>query len=105
MPFDKTPSTWIEDWSEDGTDITIPIATFPELTDTEADNTTGDIRKVLFAICAALHAKWLATAVADRPARMTIGKRSSVNATTGITTHYFSFDFETVTVEEEVAAE
>jgi hypothetical protein len=105
MAFDPKPSTWLASWSEDETNITVPIATFAEMTAAEADATTGDIRKVLFAVCEALHAKWLATAVADRPARMTIGKRSSVNSTTGITTHYYSLDFETQTTAEEVAAE
>lgn len=103
--FDPKPSTWLESWSEDGTNITVPIATFPELTAAEADATTGDIRKVLFALCAKLHAQWLATATADRPVRMTISKRVSVNTTTGITTQYFGLDFDTVTTAAEVASE
>jgi len=105
MPFDPKPSTWLANWSEDGTNITVPIATFLEMTAAEADATTGDIRKVLFAVCEALHAKWLATPAADRPVRMTISKNSTVNSATGITTHRFGFDFETQTTAQEVAAE
>jgi hypothetical protein len=105
MAFDPKPSTWIPDWSEDGTDITVPIASFPEMSAVEADATTGDIRKVLFAICAKLHAQWIATPSANHPNRMTISKRSSVNTTTGITTQYFQFQFDTMTTAEEVAAE
>ena len=94
MAFDKKPSTWIASWAEDGTNITVPIASFPELTADEADGTTGDIRKVCFAWCKKLIAKWLATATADRPAKMVISQSSSApDAVTGIITQSFQFTF------------
>ncbi len=105
MPFDPKPSTWLANWSEDGTNITVPIATFAEMTAAEADATTGDIRKVLFAVCEALYAQWLATPAADRPTRMRITKTSVVDNTSGVTTHRFGLEFETQTTAQEVAPE
>lgn len=107
MAFDPAPSTWIPGWSENGTDITIAALTtaFPEMTAAEADASTGDIRKVLFAICESLNAKWLATAAADRPAKMTIARSSSVNETTDEVTKRFTFTFVSGVLSQEVVAE
>ena len=51
MAWDPLPPTWMASWSEDGTNITVPIATFTKMTAAEADASSGDIRKVLFAMC------------------------------------------------------
>jgi len=48
MAQDLKPSTWIPSWSEDGTDVTFPIASIPELTAAEADGATGDMRKCIY---------------------------------------------------------
>lgn len=42
-----TPGTLFSSWSEDGTNITVPIASWPGLTADIADATTGDARKVI----------------------------------------------------------
>lgn len=80
MAFSDTPTDWLENWSEDGTDITVPLATFPELTATEADASTGDIRKIVYAIMRKLVNKWYATDAADRPSNMKIKDTYSTNA-------------------------
>ena len=104
MAFDPAPSTWLAGWSEDGTDLTIPLATFPEITAAEADGTTGDIRKSLFAIMDAIYESWAATATADQPSNMTVRKTSSF--TTGATLRRtYSIEFITDISGEEVAAE
>ncbi|MCX7010382.1 MAG: hypothetical protein NTY53_24605 [Kiritimatiellaeota bacterium] len=105
MAFDKKPSTWIPNWTEDGTDISVPIASFPELTSVEADGTTGDIRKVLFAMLEELYQKWLATAAADRPSKMTITKSSNLNAATGVVTNVYTVRFSNDIVAQEVEDE
>ena len=105
MAFNPAPNAWIPSISEDGTNITVPIASFPELTAAEADGTTGDIRKFVFAVCAKLHAQWVATAEADRPARMTIFRSTNVNESTGDMTRSFTFQFSTGVTGEEVVAE
>jgi hypothetical protein len=88
MAFDKTPTTWLENWSEDGTDITVPLATFPELTAAEADATTGDIRKIAFAIAEKLYQAWALTASADRPDKMRITRTRTATGTATMVVQY-----------------
>lgn len=45
------PSTLFSGWSEDGTDISVPIASFTGLTEAFADATTGDARQVILSFC------------------------------------------------------
>jgi hypothetical protein len=105
MAFDPKPSTWLPNWSEDGTTISLPIASLSELTAAEADATTGDIRKVVFALCEHLHEKWNETASADRPAEMTISKTASQNVATGEIANTYTFRFNTEIISQEVVAE
>lgn len=105
MAFTKTPSTWLDNWSEDATNITVPLATFPELTAAEADGTTGDIRKIVFAVLEKLWLEWVATATADRPGKWTMTKSASVNTSTGITTVQYVNTFLVETTAQDVADE
>jgi hypothetical protein len=105
MAFDPKPSTWIASWSSDGTNITVPIASFPELTAAEANATTGDIREVSFAICEKLFQFYNTLASADRPVRMTISKSASINSTDGIVNNSFVFSFQTTIDTQSVIAE
>ena len=105
MAFDPKPSTWLPSWSEDGTDITVPLATFPEMTADEADASTGDIRKVLFAIAEKLYDAWNLTASGDRPTQMNIAKSSSVNVSTGVVTNTYTLQFCCEIVSQEVKDE
>jgi len=105
MAFTATPTAWIPSWAEDGTDITVPIASFPELTAAEADAVTGDIRKITFAILEQLWDVWTATATADRPTQWTMAKNASVNTATGITTTQYTCTFAIETTAQDVADE
>lgn len=105
MAFNPAPSSWIASWAEDATNITVPIASFPQLTAAEADGTTGDIRKIMYALSEKMYAAYIALAVADRPAQMTITRSSSVNATTGVITHNYTFKFNNTIATQDVAAE
>lgn len=105
MAFDAKPNTWIPNWSEDGTNISVPIATFPKMTAAEADATAGDIRKVLFAIVDQLYDAWNNTAAADRPAKMVMTKTKAVDVATNLVTSIYQFRFTTEISEEEVVAE
>jgi hypothetical protein len=105
MAFDKTPTTWIANWSEDGTNLSVPIASFPELTAAEADGATGDIRKILFALLEKMWAAWNAKAAGDRPGRMVLSKSSNVNAATGQLTTVYQVSFTVDVTAQEVAAE
>jgi hypothetical protein len=101
MAYTQAPSDWITDWSEDGSDITVPIASFPELTEAEADGTTGDIREVVYAFLEAIRVKYLATATADRPTKMTVNRSTFVDESTGVVTRTYSVAF---TLEESEGA-
>lgn len=105
MAFNSAPNTWVASWSEDGTDITVPIATFSELTAAEADGTTGDIRKVLFAICEHLWSQWNTKGSANQPTQMTIARSSTVNESTDQITKRYTFTFVTESTGTEVVAE
>lgn len=105
MAFDPAPSTWLDNWSEDGTDITVPIATFDELTAAEADAATGDIRKVMWAIMQKIYDSWNNTDSADRPTKFTIAKTAVIDSTTGVVTNTFTVRFYTEISTQEVVDE
>lgn len=105
MAFDPTPTTWIAGWSEDGTSISVPIASFPELTAAEADGATGDIRKIVFAIMEKLFATYNGTASDSKPAMMSVSKSVTVNTATGVTTNNYTVTIKTSTVAQEVVDE
>lgn len=104
MAFNPAPSDWFDNISEDGTDISVPIATFPELTAAEADAVTGDIRKVSYAILEKLYQEYANRPQADLPQKMQITKGQAMN-TLGqiVTTYYFTFVLAPATID--VAAE
>lgn len=105
MAFDPTPTSWIASWSEDGTNITVPIASFSELTAAEADASTGDIRKIMFAILEHIWDVYLALPVADRPNKMVIQKTATVSTTYNKLTSKYIFTIETDIGTQEVRAE
>ena len=91
--FDKKPSTWLPNWTENGTTISVPIATFPEVTAGEADAADGDIRKIMFAILEQQWNIWRALATADKPTMMNMVKTATINPTTGDEEHLFTIRF------------
>ena len=93
MAFDPKPTSLIPNWSEDGNNISVPIASFPELTAAEADALTGDIRKVCFALTKKLSDAYEALASADKPANMVIGRNAYANAAGSEMTHVITFTF------------
>jgi hypothetical protein len=94
MAFDPKPSSWIASWSEDATNITIPIASLTGLTADHADGTTGDVRECVLSILETLYAAYAATAAADRPGKMTITKGASYPSA-GVFRQVFSFSIDT----------
>ncbi len=82
MAFDPAPQTWLGlGYTLASSNVKLTTATaggnvaLPELTDTEANATTGDIRKVAFAISEALYAAWVEQGTADQPLEMTLQKQ------------------------------
>ena len=95
MAFDGTPTTWIASYAADATNMTIPIASLPELTDAEAHATTGDIREIAWAITEKLFQEFNGRVLDDRPVRMGITKSASINSTTGVLINSIVFTFQT----------
>jgi sugar/nucleoside kinase (ribokinase family) len=77
----------------------------PELTAAEADASTGDLRKVIWALMQQIWTWWNGTASADRPAKVTVSKSSSTNTETGVVTNTFVVVCYTSVSAQEVVAE
>ncbi len=57
-----------------------------QLTDTDANATTGNAQQVVIALADVCYEKFNAIASADRPTNLTITRQSSVDDTTGVRT-------------------
>ena len=101
MAFTKTPSTWLgagysASSGSNTTTLTTSNATsnvtLAELTNTEANSSTGDIRKIILAFVEQFYRAYSATATADRPLKMTIG-RNIVAGQDNVNTANYTFSF------------
>lgn len=86
MAFDQKPSTWFgagysyaSDAISFGTS-TNANPTLTQLTNAEANATTGDVREVIRALLYKISAAWDATAAADRPTQMSVYKSITYNS-------------------------
>jgi len=112
MAFNPAPSSWLGAGYSLGTNqAKFKTATagadiaLPELTDAEANATTGDIRQVAYALAEALWQAWLAQEAADRPSKMGIAKNSVVNNADGTISHTYTLTFTNAITGQDVAAE
>lgn len=64
-----------------------------DVTDFEANASTGDARKVIYGICEAIYLKYLGIPTADRPSRMFLSASSTVDSLTGRITKTYTFRF------------
>jgi len=93
MAFDDTPTELFSGMSEDGTDLTIPLASLPELTEAEADAVTGDSRKIAYALAMRLFNWYDGLDEADKPGKLSFFKNGP-NTTGSTTKTTFTFEFE-----------
>lgn len=105
MAFNPLPQTWLTGLTDDGTTLSLPISSIPQLTAPEADSVTGDIRKVVFALMELLYSKWNALVLADRPKQMTFSKSVYTDVATGIVTNTYTVTCKTSVSVQEVIAE
>ena len=105
MAMNLAPSHWLDGYTADSSGITIPLTALPGLSAAEADETTGDIRKVARALAAALYAAYIGEAEADRPAQMQLSRYTSVDETNDTTTREYRARFNVAVAEEEVVDE
>jgi len=105
MAFDKTPNIWMSGWNENGTAISVPIATFTELTAAEADSDSGDIRKIVWAFLKKWYDEYSTRSSTNQPSKWTCTRSISVNATTGEVANVFTNTLYTEIATQEVADE
>jgi hypothetical protein len=115
MAFDPTPSAFFgAGYTEDGTTTTHKLQlnssghTTPllaEVTEAEADPTTGDWRKIIFGLIEMIYQKFIALAEADKPNKVNLTRSSSINETTGEITRFYTFTFKVAPSGIEVNAE
>ena len=106
MAFNPLPTNLISSWSENGTNVTFPIASLPELTAAEADAVTGDSRKIIYAFLEEFYQWYEALPTADKPTRITISRGTNVETSPGLFTRTYSFQVVTSSgVPLDVAAE
>lgn len=105
MAFNDLPTQLFPGMSEDGTDITLPLAAIPQVTAAEADAASGSLRKLWFGMCDRVKTWWYALDAADRPTKMTVSTSSSTNEATGQVTKTYVFQFVTEVSGEEVVDE
>ena len=103
MAFNPAPTALFASWSEDATNITVPIASIPELTAAEADASDGDSRKIAYALMEQLYAWYNALDTADKPAKMIVRRSMSVESPS-VSRVVYTVTFDLATASE-VAAE
>jgi hypothetical protein len=121
MPATVTPTSYLaglklvtsnSDGSADASDfansteyICIPLSSLPELSSAEANPSTGDMRKIMFAFETAIYNSYQAITFADRPTKW-VSTRSESFSSGGIAiTRTFVNQIITGISGEEVAAE
>lgn len=100
--FNAAPTVFFgTSYSSNGTTLSIPVAAFPELSAAEANASTGDSRKMIFALLHRIHSVFNGLATANRPSKMTISRSiGSINANNEFTTSFtFSFNLEATGVD------
>jgi hypothetical protein len=100
MAWSAVPTAYMANWSEDGTDITVPIASFSELTAAEADAVTGDIRKIIFAFMQQWYTVWNGLATGDKSTKMTMQKNDTLLSNGNINRQFIvTFQIQPLTIE------
>lgn len=100
----KDPDHWAAGWTEDGVDVTMPLAAITDLNATDADGATGDFRKVLFRMLEHWVGVYDALSAADKPTKMTMA-RTTTGGTDGQITHAFQIRFVNDISAQDVASE
>lgn len=103
MAFNPAPSALFPSWAEDGTTITVPLASITDLTAVEADGTTGDWRAIMLRIMDHVWAYSQGLATADKPTKLLITRQRRESGTNIINS--YRIDVTTNTDETSMASE
>lgn len=98
MAFNPAPSAWFPTGYSLGTNQIIfntsnhGSPALPDVSNTDGNATTGDIREVMHGICEAFAQAWNAIDIADRPGKMMISRTSSEDSDGNLQRNfYFQF--------------
>ena len=105
MPATTVPTTFLASWSEDATNITLPIASVTGLTAAEADGASGDIREILRTLLETVYAVYAAQDAADRWTKCTMQKAVAIDPITNLISTQFTLNFTTSLVSQNMVAE
>jgi len=75
MAFNPAPTQLISGWSENGTDVTFPLASVPGLTAANSDASTGDWRDVVLFLVEQIYNHYNGLATADKPGKLSITRQ------------------------------
>jgi hypothetical protein len=99
MPYSKVPSAWLgAGYTLSSNKVQFNTSTAGsnplvlELTDAQANATTGDIAQIFYGLSSMMHKAYAAKADADRPANMTLNKSTQSVSETQIL-HSFTLSF------------
>lgn len=84
------PTDWIANYTSDGTNITIPIASLTGLTQAQAHTSTGNIVAIMLALLNTIYNEHASLAAADKLDSMTPARSDFTNSTTAQQTRTFS---------------
>ena len=99
MAWDAAPTDWIASWSEDGTDVTFPLASIDQFTAAEADASTGDSRDCILRLLDHTYDWYDGLAAADKPGKLTVRRRMSQSGTSIRRTFTITIDTDVTTHE------
>jgi hypothetical protein len=99
MAYNKAPSGWLgagytlaSNKVQFNTSTAASDPLVLELTDAQANVTTGDVAQVFYGLCSMMNKAWTAKATADRPSNMTLSKSTQSVSETRIQ-HSFTLSF------------
>jgi hypothetical protein len=99
MAYNKAPSGWLgagytlaSNKVQFNTSSAASNPLVLELTDAQANATTGDVAQVFYGLCGMMNKAWAAKATADRPSNMVVSKSTQSVSETQIQ-HNFSLSF------------
>jgi hypothetical protein len=88
-----------------GTHSLVVMGLLPEITDAEADPTTGDARKVIYGMLEMLYAKFSGLPLADRPTKIDFTRTTTEDQATGEFVKRYNITIRTGAAQLEVANE
>ena len=106
MAFSAIPTAFLgAGYVADATTLTVLLANVSQITSVEADEATGDSRKIIYGLLDKWNTVYAALEAADRPARMTMSKSTGSVGASNQFNVTFTINFTVAAATVDVAAE